>query len=95
MSGDLAAANPPAIVPEAVCGARTRQGGWCKRSPTAGKRRCHNHGGAPGTGAPRGNRNARKHGAYCREVKQLQADAAAMCRRLARTIALVKAARRR
>jgi hypothetical protein len=26
------------------------------------------HGGAPGSGAPRGNTNALKHGAYTREV---------------------------
>jgi uncharacterized protein YjcR len=26
------------------------------------------HGGAPGSGAPRGNQNARKHGQYTREA---------------------------
>ena len=26
------------------------------------------HGGAPGSGAPRGNKNALKHGAYTREA---------------------------
>jgi uncharacterized protein YjcR len=34
------------------------------------------HGGAPGTGAPRGNKNALKHGLYTREAiekrRQLQ-----------------------
>jgi uncharacterized protein YjcR len=35
------------------------------------------HGGAPGSGAPRGNKNALKHGSYTREAieerQQLQA----------------------
>jgi hypothetical protein len=34
----------------------------------AGKRRCRMHGGAPGSGAPRGNRNAMKHGQYTGEA---------------------------
>ena len=29
-----------------------------------GKRRCRMHGGAPGSGAPKGNKNALKHGRY-------------------------------
>ncbi|HEV3159298.1 MAG TPA: hypothetical protein VGZ89_04875 [Xanthobacteraceae bacterium] len=33
-----------------------------------GKRRCRMHGGAAGSGAPRGNRNALRHGAYTREA---------------------------
>jgi hypothetical protein len=39
------------------CGAKTRSGGRCKRSPTPGKARCRLHGGAPGSGAPCGERN--------------------------------------
>jgi uncharacterized protein YjcR len=42
-----------------------------------GKKRCWMHGGAPGSGAPRGNNNALKHGLYTRvaieERRQLQA----------------------
>ena len=33
-----------------------------------GKKRCRMHGGAPGSGAPRGNKNALKHGLYTREA---------------------------
>jgi glucans biosynthesis protein len=33
-----------------------------------GKRRCRMHGGALGSGAPRGNKNALKHGRYTREA---------------------------
>ena len=49
------------------CGAKTRAGTPCNRSPLAGKRRCRLHGGAStGAGRPArpGNRNALKHGLY-------------------------------
>jgi hypothetical protein len=50
------------------CGARLRQGGVCELPPAPGKRRCFQHGGARGSGAQAGNRNALKHGAYTREA---------------------------
>jgi hypothetical protein len=34
----------------------------------SGKARCRMHGGAPGSGPPRGNQNALKHGRYTREA---------------------------
>jgi hypothetical protein len=34
----------------------------------AGKKRCRTHGGAKGSGPPRGNTDALKHGAYTREA---------------------------
>jgi len=46
------------------CGARTRSGGPCRSPAVHGKKRCRMHGGAAGSGAPRGNRNARKHGLF-------------------------------
>jgi hypothetical protein len=48
----------------AMCGARRRDGSPCEARPASGKRRCHVHGGAPGSGAPKGNRNAFKTGAH-------------------------------
>jgi uncharacterized protein YjcR len=48
-------------------------------------RRCRMHGGAPGSGAPRGNKNALKHGLYTRQAldeRQRIGDA----RKLARDI---------
>ncbi|QOZ28409.1 hypothetical protein XH93_36010 [Bradyrhizobium sp. CCBAU 51753] len=48
------------------CGAKTRSGGACRAPAVHGKARCRMHGGAEGSGAPRGNRNARKHGLYTR-----------------------------
>jgi hypothetical protein len=50
------------------CGAKTRSGSPCKSPAVHGKRRCRMHGGAPGSGAPRNNRNAVKHGHFTREA---------------------------
>src|SRR5580704_2916767 len=50
------------------CGAKTRRGSPCRAPAVAGKRRCRMHGGAAGSGAPVGNRNAFKHGRYTREA---------------------------
>jgi uncharacterized protein YjcR len=50
------------------CGARTRAGAPCQAPAVRGKRRCRMHGGAKGSGAPKGNRNALKHGLYTREA---------------------------
>jgi hypothetical protein len=46
------------------CGAKTRCGGACRSPAVHGKKRCRMHGGAQGSGAPRANRNARKHGLF-------------------------------
>ena len=46
------------------CGARLRDGSPCPRPPVEGRRRCRSHGCAPRAGAPRGNRNALKHGCF-------------------------------
>ena len=59
------------------CGAKTRCGGSCRSSAVLGKRRCRMHGGAQGSGAPRANQNARKHGLFNRDAiaerRQIQA----------------------
>jgi len=47
-----------------TCGAKTRCGEPCKLPPVKGKMRCRMHGGANGSGAPKGNQNALKHGYY-------------------------------
>jgi hypothetical protein len=46
------------------CGAKTRTSGACRSPAVHGKKRCRMHGGAPGSGAPRANRNAWKHGLF-------------------------------
>jgi len=58
------------------CGARTRSGGACKAPAVAGKKRCRMHGGAEGSGAPLGNKNAVKDGKFTREaIKERRAAA--------------------
>jgi hypothetical protein len=46
------------------CGAKTRAGRPCAAPAVCGKKRCRMHGGAPGSGAPAGNRNALKEGLF-------------------------------
>jgi hypothetical protein len=50
------------------CGAKTRSGKTCMSPAVSAKRRCRMHGGAAGSGAPRGNKNALKHGRFTREA---------------------------
>jgi hypothetical protein len=50
------------------CGAKTRSGGACRSPAVHGKTRCRMHGGAPGSGAPKANQNARKHGLFTRDA---------------------------
>ena len=50
------------------CGAKTRSGKSCQSPAVKNKKRCRMHGGAEGSGAPKGNRNALKHGRYTREA---------------------------
>jgi hypothetical protein len=59
------------------CDAKIRSGGSCRSPAVRGKRRCRMHGGAPGSGAPRGHQNARRHGLFTKDAiaerKQIQA----------------------
>jgi len=48
--------------------ARTRSDKPCRSPAVGGKKRCGMHGGAPGSGAPRGNKNALKHGLCTRHA---------------------------
>ena len=50
------------------CGAKTRKGLPCKSPAVHGKKRCRMHGGAEGSGAPVGNKNALKSGFYTKEA---------------------------
>jgi hypothetical protein len=50
------------------CGAKTRSARPCRSPAVRGKKRCRMHGGAPGSGAPRGNQNALKHGVFTKEA---------------------------
>ena len=50
------------------CGAKTRSGAPCRSPAVLGRSRCRMHGGAAGSGAPRGNQNALRHGLYTRKA---------------------------
>jgi hypothetical protein len=60
------------------CGARTRSGSPCQ-SPAMPNGRCRMHGGKS-SGAPKGNRNAWKHGRYSVEATMRRREAAALLR---------------
>ncbi len=62
------------------CGARTRGGTPCRSPAVGGKRRCRMHGGAKGSGAPIGNQNALKHGAFTKEALRERAKTRALIR---------------
>ena len=60
------------------CGARTRWGRHCRKKPANGTPRCERHGGGVnaagrGSGAPKGNSNARKHGMYSQSEERERA----------------------
>lgn len=63
------------------CGARTRKGTPCQSPAVKGKTRCRMHGGAPGSGAPKGNRNALKHGLYTAEAREMKKLVRSLTRR--------------
>lgn len=54
--------NPMNLAPR--CLAKTRRATLCQSPAIRGKKRCRLHGGAKGSGAPKGNKNALKHGEY-------------------------------
>jgi uncharacterized protein YjcR len=62
------ARNTGPMLASPLCGAKTRSGGACRAPAVRGKKRCRMHGGAQGSGAPTGNRNARKHGLFTRDA---------------------------
>lgn len=69
------------------CGARTRAGMFCQSPAISGKSRCRMHGGK-GSGAPKGNRNARRHGAYSKDVFEREVRVRGLCQRLRDSVRL-------
>ena len=67
------------------CGAKTRSGEPCLAPAVRGKERCRMHGGAPGSGAPRGNTNALKHGHFTRDAIVERRSIQSLLREVART----------
>src|SRR5258708_28879875 len=63
------------------CKARTRRGTECQQAAVRGKARCRMHGGAKGSGAPKGERNgAWRGGGSTNEAKGLRREVAALLR---------------
>ena len=63
------AQEPPHLRQAPRCGAKTRSGKPCRSPAVTGRRRCRMHGGAPGSGGPKGARNGNyKHGRYAAET---------------------------
>jgi uncharacterized protein YjcR len=60
--------NTNPMMNSARCGAKTRKGRPCKSPAVHDKKRCRMHGGAEGSGAPIGNKNALKNGFYTKEA---------------------------
>src|SRR5262245_40678142 len=55
------------------CGAKTRAGHPCRQAAVKERSRRRMHGGARGSGGPRGNRNGNfRHGLYTHEAKTLR-----------------------
>ena len=68
--------NPVQLKEDNRCLARTRRGksSFCQARKVSGRKRCRMHGGTS-DGAPKGNKNAFKHGKYSREVIEKRKNA--------------------
>ena len=65
------------------CGARTRSGDPCRQAAVKERLRCRMHGGAKGSGGPRGGRNGNfKHGLWTRESLEMRKAARAKVREI-------------
>ena len=73
------------------CGAKTRAGHPCGQAAVRDRRRCRMHGGAKGSGGPRGNRNGKfKHGHYTGETKAARGVMRAKIREIRALIQVAK-----
>ena len=65
------------------CGARTRTGRPCRQAAVKGRLRCRMHGGAKGSGGPRGDRNGNfTHRLWTRESLEMRKAARAKVREI-------------
>jgi glucans biosynthesis protein len=72
------------------CGAETRAGTPCQAPAAKGKQRSRMHGGATGSGAPKGNQNALKHRLSTRESTEQTRAVNTLLRRSRRLLEEVK-----
>jgi hypothetical protein len=65
------------------CGAKTRAGHPCRQAAVRGRVRCRMHGGAKGSGGPRGDRNGNfKRGLWTRESLEMRQTTRARVREI-------------
>ena len=65
------------------CGAKTRTGHPCRQAAVRGRPRCRMHGGAKGSGGPRGDRNGNfKRGLWTRESLEMRKTTRAKVREI-------------
>jgi len=81
--------NPKHKNVEIKCFARTRRGTLCQTPRITGKKRCRMHGGTS-DGAPKGNKNAFKHGRYSREVIERRKNATKLKREFLELMHIMK-----
>ena len=87
--------NPVQLKEDNRCLARTRKGksGFCQARKVSGKKRCRMHGGTS-DGAPKGNKNAFKHGKYSREAIEKRKSAVKLKREFMALLRQIKEANR-
>jgi len=83
--------NPMQVKEDNRCLARTRKGksSFCQARKVSGKKRCRMHGGT-GDGAPKGNKNAFKHGRYSREAIEKRKSATKLKREFMELLRIMK-----
>ena len=70
----------PSRLRQARHAARTRRGRPCQSPAVAGKARCRMHGGAAGSGAPKGKRNGKyRHGGFTTDAIDERRCLASVC----------------
>jgi len=87
--------NPVQLKEDNRCLARTRKGksAFCQARKVSGKKRCRMHGGTS-DGAPKGNKNAFKHGKYSREAIEKRKSAVKLKREFMALLRQIKEANR-
>ncbi|WP_084029312.1 HGGxSTG domain-containing protein [Bradyrhizobium sp. LMTR 3] len=88
MSDHIRTTGPMLASPR--CGAKTRCSGACRSPAVSGRKRCRMHGGAQGSGAPRANQNARKHGLFTRDAIAERREIRALLGEVRRVLEKVK-----
>ncbi|TXN72943.1 hypothetical protein FV228_08895 [Methylobacterium sp. WL18] len=72
---DLRRDEPAQLRSSPRCEARTRRGTACQSPAIKGKKRCRIHGGASGSGAPRGSRNGNyRHGERTQDAVEFRRE---------------------